>query len=468
MRRSKENVAVPYMYQDEKKSDKATITEGFWISPLYGSPRYIDYQTLEQYENNITVQAAVNFIIDSVATCEWHITPDEDISDDDTITNPDQAIEFFQSMDWTDSFETVLRIVIGDILHYDAGTIVLTFPEYCYDENKTLIKFDVTPLSMRARDGRSFLPSVNKHGDIINYWQYSFLHTSQPVEFSTEEILYIREHPTGRSPYGVSKLQTISDIADLMTAIQVGHRNEQEQQIAIGGIIRHENVNDTKLLKRLSDMYNSMKGEGNRGKWLVVGNDTSVEPLSMPTMDDSWIAGVEWYQMEILSIFKVPKTILGFTDSSTNRATSISQATSFKRNGVSTMLTLLENVFTREIIKKYFGHDLNFRFVRETDIADESIKCDIDTKQIAAGIREPNEIRERDGLEPLEDPEPEDPEEPEVPEQITEDSDTPDEKAEKAFKPKEFENTAVDVIDDIVDDVEVTVLSQIKGVYESQ
>ena len=465
--RSRTNVAMPYMQPDERRSDKATLTEGFWISPLYGSPRDIDYTALRAYEDNITVQAAVNFIIDSVATCEWNIVPDDDVEDEEPNTN--QAIDFFKALEWDESFETVLRIVIGDILHYDAGTIVLTFPEYCYDEDKRLTNFDVVPLSMRARDGRSFLPSVNKHGGVINFWQYSFLQTSQPVEFSKEEIVYIREHPSGRSPYGVSKLQTIADVADLITAIQVGHRSEQEMQIALGGVITHANINDTAMLKRLSEMYNSLKGEANRGKWLVIGNDTSVEPITATNMDDSWIGGVEWYQMEILSIFKVPKTILGFTDSSTNRATSISQSTSFKRNGVSTMLTLLENTFTREIVKKYFGEKLNFRFVREVDLTDEAIRSDIDTQQIAAGVRTVNELRERDGLEEIEEPEPEEPEGEFAPTDDSEpgDGNTPEENAEKAFKPKQFENDVVDVIDDIVGNVETAVLSHIKDVYEA-
>ena len=463
--RSRNVIVAPYVYQDEKRSDKATLTETFWTSPLYGAPRDIDYTDLEQYESDLSVAAAVNFIIDSVATCEWHVIGDEEIEGSDEV-NTDVATEFFKAQDWEDSFENVLRAAIADILHYDAGTLVLKYPEFCYDEDKTLIKTDVAPLSIRARDGRAFLAQVNRFGDILKWWQYSFLQTSTPIEFVTDEIIYIKEHPTGRSPYGRSKLKLVSNVADLMMAVQLGHRSEQEQQIAIGGIIRQENVNDAEMLKRLSMMYNSMKGEGNRGKWLVVGSDTSVEPLAMPNIDDSWVLGAEWYQMQILSIFKVPKTILGFVSSDTNRATSISQATSFKRNGSATMMTLLENIFTREIVKKFFDDKLVFRFVREQDMSDEAIRADIDAKNVATGIVTANEIREDRGLEPLE--EPVEPEPEGTWDWGNEEGETVDERVEdktKSVNVDKLESDAVKELEDWGDDKEKVVLKELESLY---
>lgn len=338
--RSRDVVITPD--SPEGKSDKATITSPEWVSsPMMGSPRHINFIELEEYEEDVTVQAAINYIIDSVATSNWAIIPDEDMVDEDeeTLPDPADAIAFFKAGKWKESFETVLRGVIADTLLYDSGVIVLTFPEFCYNDDKTLKTTGIAPLSLRARDGRSFIKQVTMHGDIMKFWQYSFLHTAtKPVEFDEAEIIYVQERPSTRSPYGTSKLEVIKNVADLMMAVQVGHRSEQENALQIGGVISHSDITDTGKLKRLSEMYNAtLKGEKNKKRWLTTGGNVDVKPINANVSDDSWISGSEFYQQQILAVFKVPKTVLGITSSDTNRATAIAQSSNFKRFGVSTI-----------------------------------------------------------------------------------------------------------------------------------
>ena len=433
--RSKDVVIIPS--DPEGRNQKATLTSPEWVSaPMMGSPRHINFLELEEYENDVTVQAAANYIIDSIATSDWDIVPDKDmVKEGEEVDNSD-AVKFFKSKDWEESFETVLRGVIADILLYDCGVVVVMFPEFCYDENKTLIKTGVAPLSLRARDGRSFIKQVDKFGKIIKYWQYSFLHTAtKPVEFDFEEIIYMQERPSTRSPYGTSKLEVVKNVADLMMAVQVGHRAENENALQIGGIITHNDVTDEAKLRRYSAMYNStLKGEHNKKRWLTTGGNVTVQPINASVADDSWIPGSEFYQQQILAIFKVPKTVLGITSSDTNRATAFAQSANFKRFGVATMMTLIDGIFTREIVKKYFNEKLIFRFVREVDLTDEAIRADIDAKNVATGVRTVNELRARDGLDEIEESESE-------PAEIetgivpgSEESETPEEIAEKKIK----------------------------------
>jgi HK97 family phage portal protein len=408
--RQRDIVVASHMQEDDR-SKKATLTDASWVSaPMYGSPRKIDFSELEEYEYDITVQAAVNFIVDSVATCEWDIVPDDDLVDDEEPQDATEAIKFFNGADWEESFSTVRRGVVADTLLYDSGVLVVTFPEFCYDENKSLIKDGVAPLQLRARDGRSFIKQVSRHGDILKFWQYSFLNqAAKPVEFNTTEIIYVQERPSTRSPYGTSKLEVVKNVADLMMAVQNGHRAENENALQIGGVINHPDVTDAERLRALSAMYNSkLKGEHNKNAWLVTGGNVEINPINANVSDDSWIPGSEFYQQQILSLFKVPKTVLGITSADTNRSTAMAQSVNFKRFGVSTMLSLIEGIFTREIVKRYFGDRLMFRFVREIDLADESIRADIDAVQIANGTRTVNELRARDGLEEIEEPEEDD------------------------------------------------------------
>ena len=472
IQRDRDVVVAPHMMDADDRSKKAVITTAEWVSnPMFGSPRRINFDELEEYEYDITVQAATNYIVDSVATCEWDIIRDEDMVEDDEEVDNADAKKFFESKEWDESFDIVRRGIVADTLLYDSGVLVLTFPEYCYDENKTLIKTDVVPLQLRARDGRSFIKQVDIHGDIMRYWQYSFLHTAaKPVEFDKEEIIYIQERPSTRSPYGTSKLEVVKNVADLMMATQVGHRSEQENSLQLGGIISHPDITDVEKLKRLSALYNANnKGERNKGRWLVTGGSVEATPVDASVGDDSWISGSDFYQQQILSIFKVPKTVLGFTSSDTNRATAISQTTNFKRLGVSTMLSLLENIFTRDIVKKYFNEKLCFRFKREVDLTDEAIRADIDAKNVATGIRTTNELRARDGLEEIEEQTSGSLEEGgEVGGEDAAEGDdkkTPEEKTEKAVNTTKLEDEAFKDLQDLSREDEKEVLAELRALY---
>lgn len=468
------NVVVAPQDISDDRSKKATITTPEWVSnPMFGSPRRINFTELEDYEEDITVQAAINYIIDSVATCEWDIVTDE--GEEDEVDNS-AAVKFFEGDEWEQSFEQTLRGIIADTLLYDSGVFVVTFPEFCYDENKTLVNLNTEPISLRARDGRSFIKQVTVYGDIIKYWQYSFLHTAtKPVEFDKNEIIYVQERPSTRSPYGTSKLEVVKNVADLMIAVQHGHRAEQENAMQVGGVINHPQINDVDELKRRSVLYNTqLKGEHNKGRWIVTGGEMTINPINASASDDTWIPGCDFYQQQILAIFKVPKTVLGITSSDTNRATAISQNTAFKRYGVATMMTLLEGILTRELVKKYFNDKLSFRFTREIDLTDEAIRADIDAKNVATGIVTVNELRLRDGREEIEEPEV-DPEtgmpyednvyeSDEEPEGETAEEQT-ETRAEKSVNVKGLEDEAVDSLDEWNADQERQVLKELETLY---
>lgn len=390
--RSRDIVVAP-IYESGDKSKKGLLTEPSWVrSPIHGVPRNIDFGDLEQYERDITVAASINFITDAVATTDWEIIGEG---------SNKEAQKFFEAGNWEVSFETVLRQLIPDILHYDAGTIIVSFPERCYDAQKNLIT-TAKPVKLSCKDGRSFMKKVDPFGEVLAYYQYSFANQgAKPVEFTPEEIVYLQERPSSRSPYGASKLEIVKNIADLMLAIQMGHRAEQENALQVGGIIGHPNINDPDRLKQLSTMYNSnLKGEANKKKWLITGGDVEVTPVDANTSDNTWIDGARYYQEAILSIFKVNRSILGMT-TDVNRATSETQASNFKLNGVSAVMELIEKILTREIVKKYFGDNLEFRFKRELDLNDEKMRADIDATNIQSGINDSNELREDRGLKAI-------------------------------------------------------------------
>ena len=407
VRYNQDAVVIP-MDMASDKNKKGVLTSPEWVyNPMFGSPRRIDYSELEEYEMNCYVQSAINYIIDSVSGLDYKI-----VNDDEDEIDTKEVESFFKTPNSDKSFKTVLRALISDILLYDAGVLVLSYPEYCYDEDGILQIFDEKPISFAAYDGRSFIKDVTINGDIKNYYQYSFLSQAQrPVKFAKEEVIYLQEHPSTRSPYGTSKLDVVKSIADYLTAVSHGHRAGIENGMSPGGIIKHPNVTDPERLKQLSTMYNSkLQGEHNSKKWLVSGGEVDFIPITTSNTDTTWIEGSEFYLHSILSIFKVSASVLGFPNQ-VNRATSETMAESFKTNGVGVVIELLEEYLTREIVKRYFNENLSFKFTTEIDLNDELLRAEIDNKNILSGLTTINELRARDGKDPIEepkDPEPED------------------------------------------------------------
>jgi HK97 family phage portal protein len=448
--RGNQNAVVIPMDMGSDNNKKGVLTSPEWVySPMFGSPRRIDYAELEEYENNTYVQSAINYIIDSVSGMDYTIVDDTE-SDIDT----KEVESFFNATNWDKSFKAVLRSFISDTLLYDAGVLVLSYPNHCYDEQNNLIRTD-KPISMAAYDGRSFIKDVNINGDIKAYYQYSFLSQAQrPVQFAPDEIIYMQEHPSSRSPYGISKLNTIKDVADYLTAVARSHRSGMENGLSPGGVIKHPSVSDPERLKQLSAMYNSkLSGENNAKKWIVSGGDAEFTPISTTSnVDATWVEGSEFYLHTILSIFKVSASVLGFPGD-VNRATSETLQQSFKTNGVGVMVSLIEEYLTREVVKKHFNESLSFKFVSEIDLNDEMLRSEIDTKNIQAGLVTVDELRVRDGKDPM-------PVVETIPIEI--------EDTEKSINGEDFEQIAVDLILELNKENEIAVLRELEELYGSK
>lgn len=450
---------------------KGTLTEpSTWMSAApFGAIRNIDYNELEPYESNVFVAMAVNYLTNSVAQMSFEIVNASEDNENEKALK--ECRDFFSSTAWAESFESGLRRLLPDLIMYDAGVFILNFPEFAYDENKVLQNTSVSPIELRCRDGRSFLKRVDIFGNVLNLYQYSFINiTAEPIEYAPEEIIYMSAHPLSRSCYGVSKLDVVKSIADYLTASTDAQRALMENSLFPGGIVNMPDVLDTEKLKRLSEQYNAtLKGEKNFKRWIVTGGNTDIQTIDATTIDATWIESSKFFAKVVFAIFGVPASELGFTDSETNRSTAIQQSQSFKRRGVQNLIVLLENVFNREIVHKYFSSDIDFKYIKEQDLIDETIKTDIMVKEISAGITTANEVREERGLEPIEPPV--DESEPEGSwDWGDEESNTAEENAEektKTFKPKKVEDKAVKDIDGIMGDIEDEVLTQIKDIYES-
>lgn len=388
----------------DKNMRKGVYTQDFYIRPIFGKPRLgIDYGELEDYENNIIIRMVITHIIDSVTQTDFNIIPikKEDEISDETQKRIDTTTEFFEGRKWMESWNATLRRMLPDLLMYDCGILIKVFGKECYDEHGVLKENNKTPpLELSSRDGRSFLIDCDPYGHIIKYWQYSFMNIqSTPISFAKDEIIYIMGRPQSRSVYGVASLSIIKDVMDYITASMSANRAFWENGYFPGMQIDHPDIVDPdELLVRAQLYKDTLKGEKNYNRALITAGGTKVTPLQFTNQQNQWLEASEYMQKLVFALFKLSPSQLGFTEQ-TNRATAIVQSQNYKQEGVRTILTLLENYLNREIIWKYFGDDIIFKFDDSLDLGDRKQQADIDHLQLTDGTVTINEIRSRDGDE---------------------------------------------------------------------
>jgi len=389
---------------------KAVYTENWWLSPPYGRPRAIDYDELAPYADNIWVRMIVNHIIASVVQ-----TPIEIVDFDEEKPAADghieEVTEFFASRTWSESWKETMRRFLPDLLLYDCGVIIKSFPIINYDET---LQFDgaegVPPRELTARDGRSFLKETDVYGRMLRYYQYSWISPSAtPGAFHKDEIVYMSMNPQSASAYGKSNLQIIKEVVDYLSATTQAQRKMFENGLFPGGVINHADIVDRAELKRNWQMYQAqLKGEKNFGKWMVSGGNTTVTPLQLSNQEMEWLDATKFFGKLVFAIFAITPTELGFTDD-VNRSTALTQSRIYKTNGIQNILSVIEEYMNRMIVWKHFYPDVKFTFKKEFDLPDERSRADIDrvlveTRKIKLemGIATINEFRVEDGLEPLE------------------------------------------------------------------
>jgi len=388
----------------DKLMRKSVFTQDFYIRPVFGRPRLgIDYAELEGYENNIIIRMIITHIIDSVTQTAFTVVPikEEDEVSDETQGKIDNAVEFFEGRKWMESWNNTLRRALPDLLLYDCGVFIKVFGKECYDKDGLLKENNTTPpLEMQSRDGRSFLADCDQFGRVNKWYQYSFMNIqSRPIPFAADEIIYMMARPQSRSIYGVAPLTIVKDVMDYLTSSIAANRAFWENGMFPGMQIDHPDILDPVELQKRAQLYKeTLKGESNYNKALITAGGTKVTPLQFTNQQNQWLEGSEYMQKLVFALYKISPSQLGFTEQ-TNRATAIVQSENYKQEGVRVILNLLENYLNREVIWKYFGEDIQFKFDDSLDLADRKQQSDIDHTQLADGTVTINEIRTRDGSE---------------------------------------------------------------------
>ena len=297
---------------------KAVYTSAFWLAPPFGRPRDIDYERLEPLEKNAWIRMCTQHIVDSIAGAEFNIVPRDkgkEVSD----ATLGEARDFFEG-DWQENWQTNLRMMLPDLLHYDCGVTIKAFPVTAYEETgelKEKASDKMKPVELYSRDGRSFMKDTGLAGRLRQYWQYSWINPQgMPIRFSPEEIMYYQVNPSSRSPYGTANLEVVEFIVDYMIESAVAQSKYWKNGMFIGGQIDLPEIKDIDELKRQQAYYEAkLRGSKKMNKWLVTGGGATVKSIPFTPQQMQWVESQKWFAKIIFGIYKVTPSELGFCHS---------------------------------------------------------------------------------------------------------------------------------------------------------
>lgn len=416
---------------------KAVIPK-FLYKPPFGFPRFIDIPEIRRLAATPYVEMCISTIIDEIAAVEWDIVPkDKDNYNEEHIKLIKQ---FFENPNVNkESFETILRKVIRDILTIDSGVFIKVFDMmgtfkqlFVYDggtftKNPDIYgtfdgKAEIIP-SVISRDFiRRDVPQATldevKHG--AAYFQYGWITGARPMPFGMREVVYMMKNPRPDDLYGRSPMEVLlRTVQTLVYGIDYSHDYFADNYIPKGvmQIIGAQQDEITAFSDRLRE---TMRTKNEVGDWRklwhkmpIINTEGKFIPIQFTAQELDYISQQKWFTKLVFACFGVTPSELGFTEDST-KATEIIQGRVFRRKTIRPILNLLEYHINMEVMTEFETgaelqdgtkisgiDDVKFMFKTE-DKLEEREEIEIIQMKLKNGMITPNEAREELGLEPQE------------------------------------------------------------------
>ncbi|HPS64405.1 MAG TPA: phage portal protein [Ignavibacteria bacterium] len=178
-------------------------------------------------------------------------------------------------------------------------------------------------------------------------------------------------------------------------------RNFYKNDASPGMVIEVEREMMDTEFERFRDKFRSLyEGALNTGKALFLDSGAKAKPFQSQPKDVEILKAREWIRDEIMSIFRVPKIILGITND-VNRANAVQQLRTFNDNVIKPFAKLtIESKFNSFLQENY--PDENLRLAMEYDFEnDRDLQLRSYELYMKYGITTIDEIRELEGFQKL-------------------------------------------------------------------
>jgi len=343
-------------------------------------------------ENNEWVRVAVNRRKHALGQANWRI-----VRIDDPKATPSPAVvkkirDLFRFVNpKRESFRSLLDQVVEDILVLDAG---------CVEKEKTA---GGGIAALWVVDGAEISVDPKWNGSKPNAPRYSQWENFRKIcDLRNDELIYMMHNPRSHTPIGWSPVETLVRVIE---AELYGENYDYEglKQTAPEGLIDLGRGVPAKEVVAFREYYESeiagtksMAIFGGGGDSGVTG-EVKFTPFKWSPREAQRQEYKKWLATKIAAVFEMDLLSFNLTED-VNRANG-ENLTTQTDTGLVGLSSLVAEYITREIIWEIDeNHGFEFADVIATD---DMIQAKVDQLNMGTGITFPNEIRAREGLDPV-------------------------------------------------------------------
>lgn len=357
-------------------------------------PSNVTFQTLRKIAKyDSLIRICITVIKKSVSQSKWIITPTEDAS-----TVNQEAIDYFYNLflkqhQNNENMRLLLDRIIEDLLILDAAVV-----------EKVINPITEQVVGLNSIDGATIKPVYNEFGELGSPAYIQQIQGKTVARFEMNEVIYMMQNPQNDIEtfgYGLSPIESI--LLDVQASLNANLYNAQafSQDNIPPGILDLGDMDEANALRFQAIWDATVIDNTHKMKFLYGGNDKKYIPLKGNNKDMQFVEYIDWLSRVKLAAFGLTGLDANIIQD-VNYSTSKSQRMLSESRGVQSVKRLIEEYFNREIILAMGIEDIEFKFVANENIEERKTQADVDKIYLETGVYTADEIRQRDGLQPLE------------------------------------------------------------------
>jgi HK97 family phage portal protein len=244
---------------------------------------------------------------------------------------------------------------------------------------------------------------MNNHGRVIAYYQKDVENAGDSiVTYQAHEILHFKLDDPDSDIYGMSPLEALRGAVTADLFAQAYNSSFFQNAGVTGTIIGVRNANPDEVQRNRKWLEENYIGPSAAHKPIIIeGESISIEKSVATHTEMAFLDGRKFIILEILAVLDVPPAKIGIMESA-NRSNSKEQDKTFRTESISPLQFIVESVINDHFIRPILGVEHTIFVHAEGDTRDAIEQMDYYTKGEAWGIFNPNEVRAKLGMAPVE------------------------------------------------------------------
>lgn len=369
----KDQVNIQHPEDERYAPDRRGIHDTSMYNYLFGIARVgFDLMTCNVLKTNPFFIINQSILFDYLRQVDFNVV-------DKNGNRKDKLYKWFKNPNPQQSFWEVWLAAVGDMLAYDAGTVVVTYSKggwarelKAYRGTEFWAETDRMIFNGKQVPMNGATSAYLSHGYITRWWQHT--NTGLFVPYRPEEVLYIMRYPQSGTVYGTDVMKFFRFHYRGLMSATVAYGKIMDNGLNAGVVMKHPDIGSIEVLQeRLEGLRKVNSGPTNYGKPLHLIGSEEVSTISNNNlMNQQYIEGVRFNAMIIANIFGLPSSEFSLESTGVSRMTSYSQKDIRKSRGVGTILSIISER-CNQVLKRLKGYEEGdvFYFEEKSDIDDQ-------------------------------------------------------------------------------------------------